>query len=126
VVSLDVDTPQIRALLAGHLVMQNPLEWPALRAEVAALVEEVEARRLAAPPLPREDELAPGYPNLWAIISGTVSGNVSEWPAVRGELIRLIEDYFTAREFAVRLLITHEHRDAIMARAIVDSAIRRS
>lgn len=29
------------------------------------------------------------YPNLSAIIQGTVSGSVTEWPAIRTELVRL-------------------------------------
>lgn len=34
-------------------------------------------------------EALEGFPNLAAIISGTISGNVTEWPLVRVELAQL-------------------------------------
>ncbi len=33
------------------------------------------------------------FPNLQAILQGTVSGKVTEWPAIRGELETLIQLY---------------------------------
>lgn len=33
------------------------------------------------------------YPNLDAVLNGTVSGQVTEWPGIRTELANLINDY---------------------------------
>jgi len=33
------------------------------------------------------------YPNLEAILEGRVSGQVTEWPAIRKELEALIDEY---------------------------------
>lgn len=55
------------------------------------------------------------YPNLQAILSGTVSGHHTEWPAVRAELQRLLAA-FTPSATAC------SERDKILCDAVADAA----
>jgi len=140
---------QTDALLAGNLIMQNPLEWPALRAEVHALVDELHAYKAAAPlcekhkpdggargaclvcgieilqaSLSRISYMC-GLPNEMAVSEydthyseRAVEKQVAD---VIEQLSELVTKASAVREFAARLLVTHEHRDEPTAYSIVDS-----
>lgn len=56
----------------------------ALRERLAAAENELDRWKKLSPPV-----IVEGYPNLDAALRGCVSGSPSEWPAIRGEILKL-------------------------------------
>lgn len=113
------DYPNIDALIQGReddksLVWKlgGAPEWPTLRHEVAAMLEQIEALKeerskwMAVEFLVKKTQ----YPNIDALVQGRVSGSPNEWPQLHCEVAEMRKQLEVQREWLAKRTIAAQEQ----------------